>query len=200
MYRFAAVIVSTFLKLFYRFKVVGRENLPASGGFVIACNHTGWLDILSLAIGILPYQVNYMAKKELFTNRFVAWFLSKLKSFPVDRDNPGPSSLKVPIRLLRNGEVVGIFPSGTRTQEEVPLKRGAVFLSEKAKVPLVPAIYVGPPAIRFRDLFRRKKILVLIGQPLDPKEYAQTEDKQAFLHRFNEEFAKLNEEAKKQVS
>ncbi|RAL26620.1 lysophospholipid acyltransferase family protein [Thermoflavimicrobium daqui] len=191
MYSFCAYVVYAFLRLFYRFKVVGKENLPSSG-FVIACNHTGWLDILSLAVGILPHKVNYMAKKELFENRFIGWFLSKLKSFPVDRDNPGPSSLKIPIRRLKNGENVGIFPSGTRQQGEVPLKRGAVFLAEKARVPLVPASYQGPPAIRLADLFRRKEITVMIGKPIDPNEYKDSEEKDAFAKKFNEAFNQLN--------
>jgi 1-acyl-sn-glycerol-3-phosphate acyltransferase len=201
MYAVCALIVRVFLFLFYRIKVIGKEHLPKGKGYVIACNHVGWLDILSLAaIGTYPDQVNYMAKKELFSNRFFKWFLEKIKAFPVDRDNPGPSSLKIPIRLLRSGEVVGIFPSGTRTQEETPLKRGAVFLSEKAKVPLVPAIYFGPPVIRFSDLFRRKQILIVLGKPLDPEKHVSKEDRNAYLKAFNQEFTRLNKEAEKLVS
>lgn len=172
-YTLAAQIVRIFLFLFYRFRVEGKENLPSSGGYVIACTHTGWLDVLILGISIYPHRIYYMAKKELFENKLMSWLLTQLQAFPVNRENPGPSSLKIPIRLLKKGKVVGIFPSGTRTssqEEDVPLKRGATYLAEKANVPLVPAIYEGPPAVHWRDLFKGTEIVVRIGEPLDPKQ------------------------------
>lgn len=170
-YSVVAWIIWAFLHLFYRFRVEGKEHLPTTSGYVIACTHTGWLDVLVLGVSIYPHKVYYMAKKELFENSFLRWFLTKLQAFPVNRENPGPSSLKIPIRLLKKGEVVGIFPSGTRTttQEDVPLKRGATYLSKKANVPLVPAIYQGPSSIKLKDLFKKKDIVVRIGEPIDPQ-------------------------------
>lgn len=88
----------------------------------------------------------------------------KLNAFPVDRENPGPSSLKIPRKLLKEGKIVGIFPSGTRTSEEAPLKRGAVTIACSSNVPLVPAVYIGPS--NFRELMQRKKPRLIFGDPI----------------------------------
>ncbi|WP_368031679.1 1-acyl-sn-glycerol-3-phosphate acyltransferase, partial [Bacillus licheniformis] len=96
-------------------KVYNKENLPKDTGFVIACTHAGWVDVVALGVGILPMEIHYMAKKELFENKLSGSFLSSINSFPVDRENPGPSSIKPPIKMLKEGKIVGIFPSGTRS-------------------------------------------------------------------------------------
>lgn len=175
MYNFVAGLLYFILNLIFRFKVQGKENLPTSSGFVIACTHKGWLDVVSLGVALYPRRkIHFMGKKELFKNKISKWFLSSLQCFPVNRENPGPSSLKIPIRLLKNGEVVGIFPSGSRnTREGVPIKRGAVYLSERTGAPIVPAIYIGPPTIFLKNIFKRKTILVKIGEPLYPADIGE---------------------------
>src|SRR5690625_983031 len=126
MYYFAGYLLKFLLSIFGRLKVYQKENLRKnSSGYVIACTHTGWLDIIWLGIAILPLQIHYMAKIELFNNKLVKWLLETLNAFPVNRENPGPSAIKIPRRLIKEGKIVGIFPSGTRTSENVPLKRGA---------------------------------------------------------------------------
>lgn len=164
-YNIAAFIVKIFLSIFGRLKVFQKENLPKdNGGYVIACTHTGWVDILWLGLAIYPTRIHYMAKIELFQNPLLKWLMEQLNAFPVDRENPGPSAIKIPRRLLKEGKVVGIFPSGTRTQEEVPLKRGAVTIASRGKAPIVPAAYVGPN--NFRDLFKRVKPKLIFGEPI----------------------------------
>src|SRR5690625_3492547 len=119
-YYIAGYALKIFLSLFGRLKVYNKEKLPAyEDGYVLACTYTGWVDILWLGISILPTKVHYMAKKELFESRFLNWLMNSLNAFPVDRDNPGPSAIKTPMRLIKDGNIVGIFPSGTRTTEEV---------------------------------------------------------------------------------
>lgn len=164
MYYFAAYLLKIILSLFGRIKVYQKENLPQSGGYVIACTHTGWVDILWLGVSVLPTKIYYMAKKELFQSRFLKWFLGELHAFPVDRENPGPSTIKVPRRLIKDGKVVGIFPSGTRTNEEVPLKRGAVTIAGHSKAPILPVAYIGPN--NFKDLFKRKRPKIIYGKPI----------------------------------
>src|SRR5699024_11513509 len=89
--------------------------------------------ILWLGVSVLPKKINYMAKKELFTSGWLKWLMESLKAFPVDRENPGPSSIKIPRKLIKEGEIVGIFPSGTRSSEDVPLKRGTVTIARSAR-------------------------------------------------------------------
>ncbi|WP_251548637.1 lysophospholipid acyltransferase family protein [Neobacillus muris] len=164
MYQFIGVLVKGILRLFGKIKVENDHHLPLSGPYVIACTHTGWVDVLYLGVTMLPVQIHYMAKKELFQKKFMAWFLKKLNAFPVDRANPGPSVLKIPHRLLAKGEVVGIFPSGTRTTEETALKQGAITIAQRAKVPIIPAAYSGPN--HFKDLLLRKKAKLVFGEPI----------------------------------
>ena len=190
MYNFSARTVGIFLSLFGRIKVYDKENLPASGGYVIACTHTGWVDILWLGVSVLPIQIHYMAKKELFEKAPIRWLMRKLNAFPVDRENPGPSVIKVPSRLLAKDKVVGIFPSGTRTSEEVPLKRGAVTIAGHSKVPIVPAAYVGPN--NFTDLFKRTKPRIIFGEPIYlPEGMPRKEGMEVMMEQLNNELQSL---------
>src|SRR5690625_4482200 len=97
-YYIAGYGLKIFLSIFGFLKVKHKEKLPENEGFVIACTHTGWVDILWLGISILPLKIHYMAKKELFESGFLNWLMNALNAFPVDRENPGPSSIKTPVR------------------------------------------------------------------------------------------------------
>lgn len=164
MYHFIANLVKAILTITGGIKVINKEQLPKEGAYVVACTHTGYIDILWLGVSLLPRQIHYMAKKELFTNKFIGGFLTKLNAFPVDRDNPGPSVLKIPSRLLSKGEIVGIFPSGTRTNEQSALKQGAITIAQRSKVPVVPALYIGPNTIG--ELIKFKKAKLIFGEPM----------------------------------
>lgn len=173
-YHFAGYLLKIILSIFGRLKTYNKEKLPEQDGYVIACTHTGWLDILWLGIAILPKKIHFMAKKELFENWFVKWLVETLNAFPVDRENPGPSAIKIPRRLIKEGKIVGIFPSGTRTSEEVPLKRGAVTIAGRANAPIVPAAYIGPND--FSDLIKFKKPSIIFGDPIyAPKDVPRKE-------------------------
>lgn len=164
MYLFAAYAVKLFLSIFGWIKVFQKDNLPEEEGYVLACTHTGWVDILWLGCSVLPLKVHYMAKKELFESKGLKWLMEALNAFPVDRDNPGPSSIKTPVKLIKNKNIVGIFPSGTRTSEDVPLKRGAITIAGHAKSPIVPAAYAGPN--NFKELLRWKRPEIIFGTPI----------------------------------
>ncbi len=163
-YYIAGYAAKFILSIFGFLKVFQKEKVPTDKGYVLACTHTGWVDILWLGVSLLPTKTHYMAKKELFESFFLRWLMNQLNAFPVDRDNPGPSSIKQPMRLIKEGKVVGIFPSGTRTSEDVPLKRGAVTIANYAKAPIVPAAYVGPN--NFKELFRWQRPKLIFGDPI----------------------------------
>ncbi|ALC80573.1 MULTISPECIES: lysophospholipid acyltransferase family protein [Bacillus] len=176
MYKFCVYALKLILGLRGGIKVYQKENLPTDSGFVISCTHSGWVDVIALGVGIIPYEIHYMAKKELFAKSLIGNFLKSIHAFPVDRENPGPSSIKTPIQLLKKGEVVGIFPSGTRTSEDVPLKRGAVTIAQLGKSPLVPAAYSGPS--NEKDLFKKGKMQLIIGEPIYPEDFAEYKQKE----------------------
>lgn len=165
MYYLMGYLAKTILSIFGFIKVFDENKLPDDKGFIIACTHTGWVDILWLGSAILPRKIHYMAKKELFESKFLGWFLGLLNAFPVDRENPGPSTIKQPRKLIKEGKIVGIFPSGTRTSEDMPLKRGAVTIASYAKSPIIPAAYVGPN--NFRELFKLQRARLIFGDPIE---------------------------------
>lgn len=157
-YRLLAFIARLLLPCFFRIHVTGKDHLPSKGRIVLTCNHVSWLDVLFLAYAVLPRPTNYMAKKELFKRPLVAWFLRSLHAFPVDRQKPGPSVLKNSLALLEKENVLGIFPSGTRTSEDTALKQGAVTIALRAQAPLIAAVYRGPLRWKLSYLFRRPSV------------------------------------------
>ncbi len=164
MYTFTSNFANIVLKIFGRSEAINKDKLPKDTGYVVACSHIGWIDVVALGTSLLPKQIHFMAKKELFTKPNAAKFLNSINAFPVDRENPGPSSIKTPVKLLKEKKIVGIFPSGTRTSEDVPLKRGAATIANLAKVPIVPAAYSGPTDLK--GLLKGNKIRVMFGEPI----------------------------------
>lgn len=144
-------------------KIENKEKLP-QGNYIMAGPHKTWWDPLYFAIAGEPKEYAFMAKKELFKNSFFAWVLDHVNVFGVDRENPGPSAIKIPVRYLTKTDLSLImFPSGTRHSEQ--LKGGIALIAKMAKVPIVPAVYEGP--VTFKDLLKRKKVVVRFGDPID---------------------------------
>lgn len=194
MYKTITNILKTTFHTFGKVEVYGKEKLPKEGPYVVACTHTSWMDVVMLATEMLPTEIHYMAKKELFEKKFPNWFFKNVNAFPVDRENPGPSTLKIPSRLLKEGKVVGIFPSGTRTTEDVSLKAGAVTIAMRSNVPLIPAAYVGPTNLK--ALFKGKKAKIIFGDPIQVKESDQMSRKevmQQMTEELNAVFGRLKE-------
>src|SRR5690625_5201605 len=194
-YYFAGYLLKIILSIFGRLKVYHKEYLPEKDGYVIACTHTGWVDILWLGISILPKKIHYMAKIELFQNRLSKWLMETLNAFPVNRENPGPSAIKIPRRLINDGKIVGIFPSGTRTSEEVPLKRGAITIAGRSNAPIVPAAYIGPN--NFSDLIKFKKPSIIFGPPIYmPENVPRKEALDIMMDHLNQALKDLQSELK----
>ncbi|HLR64144.1 MAG TPA: 1-acyl-sn-glycerol-3-phosphate acyltransferase [Pseudogracilibacillus sp.] len=193
LYNIAWFLVKVFLSLFGPVKVHQRDKLPDDEGVLIACTHTGWVDILWLGVAIYPIRIHYMAKKELFDSAFLKWLMNGLNAFPVDRENPGPSSIKQPVRLIKDGKVVGIFPSGTRTSEDVPLKRGAVTIAAHAKTKIIPAAYVGPN--NFKELFRFKRPHLIFGDAIEMRtDVSRKEGMEIMADELNERLKQLQDQ------
>ena len=143
------------------------EVLRVGGtGAVIACNHVGWADSLWIAYAVYPRQLRYMSKKELFSVPLTRWVLQHGGSIPIDRVEPSPSSIKTAIDILRRGEIILIFPSGTRSEENAAFKRGAATVALHARVPLVPAFYQGPKHMHIAHIMGRPRIQVTFGAPI----------------------------------
>jgi 1-acyl-sn-glycerol-3-phosphate acyltransferase len=191
MYKLISTILYVLTRMLNLLKVKGKENLPTHTRFVVTCSHKGWVDVIMLALALYPIPVHFMAKKELFDSKILGRFLRSIHAFPVNRKNPGPSSLKIPLKLLKEEKCVGIFPGGTRTTEDIPLKRGAVTIALKANALLIPAAYKGPST--FKELLKGRKSAIIIGTPMAVKnnDKISREVIDIFLNKLDSEIKRL---------
>ncbi|WP_326717387.1 lysophospholipid acyltransferase family protein [Vagococcus jeotgali] len=145
-------------------RYVGKENLLKDENYVLVGPHRTWFEPMYFAMGAWPKRFAFMAKKELFKNPVLRYILEKANVFPVDRDNPGPSAIKTPVKTLKNTDLsVMMFPSGSRYSDE--LKGGAALIAKMAKVQIVPAVYQGP--LSFWGLWTKRRVTIAYGEPID---------------------------------
>jgi len=158
--------------IFFSLRVFGRENVPGEGGVLIASNHQSFLDPILIGVG-LKRQIHYMARRSLFKNILFRGLIKSLNAFPVKRKGTDVAALKKAIALLRRGEVVLLFPEGTRTRDGTigPIEHGFGMIARRAGVPLVPAVIDGAFEAwpRTRRIFRFAAASVIFGKPLEPK-------------------------------
>ncbi len=157
-----------------RFIIKGEENVPRSGGAILAINHIGYLDFAISGTAALPAKryVRYMAKKQIFDNKIAGPLMRGMHHISVDR-NSGSASFVAALRALKSGEIVGIFPEATisKSFEIKSMKSGAARLAIGAGVPVLPTIVWGSQRIwtkgRKRDFGRNKfPISIYVGTPL----------------------------------
>jgi 1-acyl-sn-glycerol-3-phosphate acyltransferase len=169
------VLVKTFWKyLGLKLDFQGQDNVPRKGGAILAINHTSYLDFALAGTAALPANryVRFMAKKELFDNKFAGPLLRGMHHINVDRSN-GSASFVAALRALKASEIIGIFPEGTiSTSFEIKgLKSGAVRLAIGAGVPVIPTIVWGGQRVFTKGVkpsFKRSKIPVAVtfGEPI----------------------------------
>ena len=152
----------------FRLRARGRENLPQEGGFVLACNHVSNFDPWPLGMPLWPRRfLRFMAKSELY------WFplsliLNGAGAFPIRRGQADAEAIENAVRLAREGNIVAMFPEGTRrrkglmkTREARP-RTGAARIALEANVPLIPAAIAGTDT-----LIRLGPLRVAYGAPVE---------------------------------
>ncbi|MGB7473782.1 lysophospholipid acyltransferase family protein [Trichococcus sp.] len=149
-------------------EIQNKEYIPKDTVFIIAAPHRSLLDPIFISFGVYPHVFSSMAKQELFKGKFMNWLLTHMNAFPVNRKNPGPSALKQPVSILKEGKTnLLIFPTGSRHSAEI--KGGTSSIAKLANVPILPVVYQGP--LTLKDLVKRKKATVRFGKPIYlPKE------------------------------
>lgn len=151
------------LKLVYRLEVHGIENVPKTNDYIVAPNHLSTLDPPMVA-SVLPRPVAYMAKKELFKNPFMRWWLNWLGSFAVDRENLSVSTIKTVLTIKKTDWVFGIFPQGTRQEPGTisNITKGFAALAKSTKCGILPVGLVG--SHEAKRLPFSGKIVIKIGE------------------------------------
>ncbi len=159
-----------------RTRLIGVENIPKTGA-VLAGNHVSYMDPVLLWAS-LRQPVYFMAKVELWQNRFLAWALPRLRAFPVNRGEADRTAISTATDVLKAGGYVGIFPEGTRSAdgaESLGLPQGgAAFIAFRAGVPVVPVAFAGTEKVwpRGAKLPRLGKVTIGFGEPIDPESIA----------------------------
>ena len=161
------------VRLVFRYRAYGRENLPSSGGYVLAAGHVSNLDPWPLGLALWPRRfLRFMAKSELF------WFplgalISACGAFKVHRGRADLEAIQTAVELARSGHVIAMFPEGTRRRKGLRKRRaaqahtGAARIALAADVPLVPAGIKGTDGLRSLQAWR-----VRYGPPIDVADLA----------------------------
>jgi 1-acyl-sn-glycerol-3-phosphate acyltransferase len=194
-YTFVGIVSWPVTKFAYRLKAKGRENIPEEGGFVLAANHTSNFDPWPLGIPLFPKRtLRFMAKVELF-NPVLGPLLKGGGAFPVRRGQADHEAIETAVRLVKEGEVVVMFPEGTRRRKGLRKKfqpvphSGAARIALAADAPLVPAAISGTDR-----LARLGPLRVAYGPPIpleDVKQMTPREGAQIATDRLMAEIARL---------
>jgi 1-acyl-sn-glycerol-3-phosphate acyltransferase len=170
-YMTARAVVYPPVWLMWRFRVVGRENLPQTAPYVLAPSHRSYVDTLLLACGV-PRRVRFMAKSGVFQNSFAAALFRSLGGFPVRRGAPDREALRRAESALAAGEPVVLYPEGGRRSgpKIAKLMDGPAFVALRAGVPIVPVGIGGseramPVGARWP---RPGRVVLVVGRPIWP--------------------------------
>ena len=180
--RFLRATVAKLILAAYRTRVLGRENIPAGGGYILAGNHVSYLDP-ALLWCIAPAPTHFMARSNLFENGFLGWVLPRVWVFPVTRASADREAIQRATDFLVHGEPVGMFPEGTRRRAGTSVSEdqlgeahaGVAFIAMRARVPVVPvgisgtdrALPVGAKWPRF------PRVTISFNSPVRPEEFSE---------------------------
>lgn len=165
MYKIGRGVVYFLCLILFRIIITGQENIPRTGGALICPNHISNIDPLAVSF-ITPRAIHYMAKAELFENPILRWFFLKVNAFPVNRDKVSVETVKTSLKILKEQEILGIFPEGRRVKEDQRIQPGSGFVvfAIKTKSPIIPVRIKGSYGFRH-------KIEIIVGKPIYLEEY-----------------------------
>lgn len=165
LYGVAKFIFKIYFFFINKITLKGTENIPENGGVVLCSNHINWLDPILIGICV-KRKIYFMAKAELFSNKFFAFIMKSINAFPVKRGTADISAIKKSFNIIKNGEILGIFPEGTRskTGKLLPAEPGASVIALKTNAPVIPVRVQGSYLIG-------GNLRLTIGKPISFEEY-----------------------------
>ena len=186
----------------FGFRTEGQHHLEFDGGGMLLATHQSLLD--PVLIGMVPNRrLNYLARKTLFKNSLLGFVIRMLDAIEIDRDRGGLAGLREMLRRLQQGEMVLLFPEGTRSSDgEIgELKPGFIPVARRSKVPLVPIAIVGAYDClpRGTKLPTRQPIAVVFGEPIPPAVYMPMSDAE-LLEALANRLKQLHDRAKELVA
>ena len=178
-YKFLRGVLGPIFRFYYHPIVINKEVIPTEGPILLVGNHKHIMDQCSIVISTKRV-INYMAKKEYFDNKKVAWFFKMSGCICVDRANHGGDSKEIALEVLKNNGAIGLFPEGTRikTKEKLMLdfKFGTVSMAQKTGATIIPYGITGDYK------FRSKNLMVRFGKPMkvEPDEDLEKANKKLY--------------------
>lgn len=173
LYRVGQAVCRPIMKVFYRYKFINNNSIPHEGAYIIASNHMSFSDPVLLGLG-QRRRLFFMAKQELFKNKFFAGLIRALGAFPVERGAGDGKAIKTGEDLIKEGNVMTIFIEGgrTKTGEFMRPRSGCALVAQQMQVPVIPACITitGNPKYRFA------KRVIHFGDPLTPHQLGLTPD------------------------
>ncbi len=165
-YKIGKVVFNVYFHVFNRLIIKGKENEVMEGPMIVFGNHYSNLDVFLMSIA-LKRQIRFMAKHTLMETPVIGWFGKHYGAFPVDRTRVDLTATKTALRILKNGEVLGIFPEGTRIRNDKisDPKGGIAMFAWKTKAPVLP-IHVEYR----RSVHIFNHIEVTVGKPIPASE------------------------------
>lgn len=179
-YRLGRAVTGLIFRLWYRVSFEGQENQPEKGGYILCSNHRTNMDPILVAQP-LKYQLFFMAKEELFRNRFIGFILKKLGAFPISRGKGDTGALDFAEETVRAGKVLAIFPEGTRSKDGTLLrpKSGAALIASKTGADILPAAICFEGKLHFRSHVTVRYGKVIPNQEIPVKEGSASDLKAA---------------------
>ncbi len=191
---FYCTIFGWAFRLIFPGRALGAENLPKDTGYILAFNHRSSMDI-PVSFLAVPEYFRFVSKEDYYNHAFFRWLFPKFGVITLDREKPGISTIRKIVDVLKKGEIVGIYPEGTRNRDDdadmLEFKNGVALFALRAKVPVVPVYsYRKPRAFHKNYLY--------IGKPVYPADYdgPVTAEK---ISRFASAVRDASEEAKQRL-
>ena len=168
----------------YRPKIVGYDNIPKDTAALICPNHVHALDS-AIIVAKFKRKVNVLAKEELYKNGFIRWIADLFGIYPVKMGNKSMETMKISLRLLKNNELLMLFPEGTRNgmAKNIKPKDGAIKLAIKSNTPIIPVGIQG----NFKAF---TKVKVNIGKPIDYSTYKDKINDKDALEKLTDDLMK----------
>ncbi len=169
-YHFFHVIARPLLKSLFRFQVFGARNMPSNGGVLLVSNHVSYLDPVFMGAAV-DRNLHYMARSTLFKPGLIGRFLLSMNAFPVHLGVPDRGAIRRALQLLEDGNVLHIFPEGTRSIDGTlgTAQAGAGFIAYRTAAPVVPVFLDGTEKVlpRGAKMIKPAKVNLSFGRPLD---------------------------------
>ena len=168
------------LKIYYRADIKGLENIPKDGALIFCGNHRSYLDP-PLIVATAKRDMKFLAKEELYKNKFLAFLGWAFEAIPVKRDEKDVAAIKESLKVLKRGDCIALFPEGTRNglKKGEKVKDGVAFFAVRSGAKVVPCGIKGGTK-------ENRRITITYGKPLDYSKFKGEKDKEKLDEITNE--------------